>query len=82
MCLNFAYVIWSITFAQSPSMFTSKEVSATELFDLAFDFALMGWQTRNVFLHTTAILTAHIICIARKGFWKVIVGDTVCSEVS
>jgi len=39
-------------------MFTSKEVNATELFDLAFDFALVGLQTWNVFLHTAIILTA------------------------
>lgn len=30
-------------------MFTSKEVCATELLDLAFDVALMGLQTWNVF---------------------------------
>lgn len=77
-----AYIIWLITSTLGLNMFTSKEVSATELFDLAFHFALMELQTQNVFLHTTVILTAYHICIARKGFWKVIVGDTVCSKVS
>lgn len=48
-------------------MFTSKEVHAIELLDLAFGFALMGLQTRSVFL-CIVILTPYDICITCKGF--------------
>lgn len=61
-------------------MFTSKVASATELLDLAFDFVL-GLQTWNVFSRIL-ILTAYNICIARKGFLKVIVGDIGNCKVS
>lgn len=33
-------------------MFTSNEVGATELLDLAFDFTLMGLRTRNVLAYS------------------------------
>lgn len=60
-------VHYLITFSLGLSKFTSEEVHAIELLDLAFDYASMGLQTQNVFL-CTVILTAHNIWIACKGF--------------